>query len=115
MSGSCYSGGKILIFSLLRKDESPQIVTKSEKKRKHRNYRKEKHKDADFSDISDEEGGGSKNKAVSKYASVASSFIEAVESATIKGKAGCVLWRLPFSLLRYRTYLNSSSIAAERL
>ena len=70
-----------------RKDESPQHVPKSEKRRKHRNYRKEKHKDGDFSDISDEEGGGSKHKTVSKYASVASSFIEAVESATIKGNA----------------------------
>ena len=87
---------KFLIFQSLRKAESPQIVHKSEKKRKHRNYRKEKHKDADFSDISDEEGAGSKNKTVSKYASVASSFIEAVESATIKGETGCVLWRLYF-------------------
>ena len=68
----------------IRKDESPSIIPKAERKRRHRNYRKEKHKDEEFSDISDEEGG-SRNKSVSKYASVASSFIEAVESATIKG------------------------------
>jgi hypothetical protein len=68
-----------------RKDESPTIAPKAERKRKHRNYRKDKHKE-EFSDISDEDGGGgTKSKSVSKYASVASSFIEAVESATIKG------------------------------
>ena len=69
---------------MFRKEESPYSQPKSEKKRKNRNYRKEKHKEEEFSDISDEEGGG-RPKAVSKYASVASSFIEAVESATIKG------------------------------
>ena len=61
------------------------MAPKGERKRKHRNYRKEKHKEEEFSDISEEEGGSSRNKSVSKYASVASSFIEAVESATIKG------------------------------
>ena len=55
------------------------------KKKKHRNYRKDRGRDDEgFSDISIEEGG-SKTKHVSKYASVASSFIEAVESATLKG------------------------------
>ena len=58
---------------------------KPEKRRKQRNYRKDKTKDEDFSDISDEESS-SKHRGVSKYASVASSFIEAVESATLKGK-----------------------------
>ena len=65
-----------------RNAETPP--TKAEKRRKHRNYRKDRNKDEEFSDISDEEGG-SKSRSVSKYASVASSFIDAVESATLKG------------------------------
>lgn len=69
-------------------NDSPPPKARSPSPKKKRNYRhrQESVKDEQFSDISDEDLQDSKK--VSKYSSVASSFIEAVNSATLRVTAG---------------------------